>query len=63
MTNDPKKMSKIKPFLANFEWKGINFPPDKKDLHIFEKNNATIAVNILFVNDDDNDKKMKPVHT
>ena len=44
-----KRISKIKPFINNYNWKDINFPAAKKDWNKFEVNNKNIALNILYV--------------
>ena len=41
-------MTKIKPFINKFDWEGINFPSEKDDWKKFEKNNVTIAHNVLY---------------
>ena len=46
---DPQRISKIKPFINQYDWKGINFPSQKEDWKKFESNNKSIALNILFV--------------
>ena len=46
---DPQKITKINPFINQYNWKGIDFPSQKKDSNEFEKNNKTIALNILYV--------------
>ena len=47
---DPQIISKIKPFIDQYDWKEINFPPNfSKDSKKFELNNKTIAFIILFV--------------
>ena len=46
---DPQRIKKIKPFIDQYNWKGINFPSNKKDWNEFEKNNKTIALNILYI--------------
>ena len=46
---DPQRISKIKPFIDQYDWKGINFPSHKEDWKKFESNNKSIALNILFV--------------
>ena len=47
---DPQRISNIKPFIDQFDWKGINFPPkQEEDWKKFELNNKTIAINILFI--------------
>ena len=44
-----QRISKIKPFIIQCNWKGIDFPSHQEDWKKFEKNNTTIALNILFV--------------
>ena len=46
---DPHRISKIKPFINQYDWKVINFPSHKEDWKKFETNNKSIALNILFV--------------
>ena len=46
---NPQRISKIKPFIDQYNWKGIDFPSQSKDWEKFEQNNKTIALNILFV--------------
>ena len=46
---DPQEISKIKPYISQYNWKDIKFPSHKKDWKKFEQNNKTIALNILFV--------------
>ena len=43
------KNIKNKPFFDRCNWKEINAPSNKKDWNEFEKNNKTIALNILYV--------------
>ena len=43
-----QRISKIKPFIIQYNWKGIDFPSHQKDWKKFEKNNTAIALNILF---------------
>ena len=47
--NHPERISKIKPFINNYNWKDIEFPSNSKDWRRFECNNKAIALNILFV--------------
>ena len=49
--NNPERISKIKPFINNLNWKIINFPPEEQDYKTFEMNNKSIALNILQVNE------------
>ena len=45
----PERISKLKPFINNYNWKGIEFPSHSKDWRKFECNNKAIALNILYV--------------
>ena len=47
--NHPERVSKIKPFIDQYNWKKIDFPPQKKDWKKFESDNISIALNILYV--------------
>ena len=46
--NHPERISKIKPFIDQYNWKDIDFPATSKDWRKFELNNE-IALNILYV--------------
>ena len=46
---NPQRISKIKPFIENYNWKDIDFPSTRKDWNKFELNNNNIALNILYV--------------
>ena len=43
-----ERITKINPFINKYSWKGINFPSEKNDWKKFEKNNVTIALNVLY---------------
>ena len=45
----PRRISKLEPFIDNYNWKDIEFPSYSKDWRKFECNNKTIALNILYV--------------
>ena len=45
----PERISNIKPFIDQYNWKEINFASHKKDCKKFESNNKSIALNILYV--------------
>ena len=45
----PERVSNIKPFINKYNWKGINYPSKIDDWRTFEKNNPTIAINILYI--------------
>ena len=44
-----KKISRIRSFISQYNWEGIEFPTTQKDWKKFEQNNETIAFNILYV--------------
>ena len=43
------RISKLKPFINNYNWDNIDFPAGRKDYSAFEKDNNDIAINILYV--------------
>ena len=43
-----RKITKIKHFINKYKWEGINFPSEKDDWRKLEKNNVTIALNVLY---------------
>ena len=45
---DPQRISKIKPFIDQYNWKDIEFPSTGKDWGRFELNNK-VALNILYI--------------
>ena len=47
--NHPQRVSKIKPFIDQYNWSDIDFPSTSKDWKKFELNNESIALNILYV--------------
>ena len=44
--NNCNRITKIKPYINNFNWNNINFPPIKQDYENFEINNDNISLNI-----------------
>ena len=44
---DPQGITKIKPFINKYKWEGIHYSSEKDDRKKFEKNNVTIALNVL----------------
>ena len=48
INNHPQRISKIKPFIDQYNWNEIDFPSTSKDWKKFELNNE-IAFNILYV--------------
>ena len=49
INNHPQRISKIKPFINQYNWNDIDFPSASKDWKKFELNNESIALNILYV--------------
>ena len=47
--NHPERIANIGPHNGLYNWEGIEFPAGIKDWKRFERNNKTIALNILFV--------------
>ena len=47
--NNPERLTKIKPFIDQYNCKEISFPSHKKDWKKFESNNKSIALNISCV--------------
>ena len=45
------RVSNIKPYINNFNWENINFPPTQQDYKSFEMNSTSVALNILTIND------------
>ena len=45
---DPQGITKIKPFINKYKWEGIHYSSEKDDRKKFEKNNVTIALNVLY---------------
>ena len=46
---DLQRISKLKPFINKYNWEGIEFLVGPKDWIKFERNNKTIALNVLFI--------------
>ena len=45
---DPQRILKIKQFVNKYNWEGIKFSSEKVNWKNFEKNNLTIALNVLY---------------
>ena len=45
----PERISKFKPCINKYNWEGINFPTGSKEWRKFEQNNNTIALTVLYV--------------
>ena len=49
VSNNSERILKIMFFINNFNWDGINFPPQQQDYERFETNNKSITINILHI--------------
>ena len=49
INREPQRISKIKLFIEQYNWKDIDFPSTSKDWKKFALNNESIALNILYV--------------
>ena len=47
--NYPERISKIKPFIDQYNWKEVSFTSHKKDWKKLELNNKSIALNISYM--------------
>ena len=56
INRNPRRISKIKPFINNYKWNDINFPATKKD------NNKNIGLNILYVPYNNKKKSKSPIN-
>ena len=45
----PGRISKLTPFINNYNWNNNEFPSRSKDWKKFEQNNKAIVLNILYV--------------
>ena len=45
---DQKRISRLRPYKNQYNWKELEFPVSIKKIDKFEKNNPGIAVNVLF---------------
>ena len=44
----PERISKLKSYINQYNWKDIKFPMEKEDWKKFEQNKKEIALNVLF---------------
>ena len=49
INKDPQRVSKIKPFINQYNWNDIDFSSTGKDWKKIELTNESIALNILYV--------------
>ena len=47
--NNLDRISKIKPLINKYNWKGINYPSGKDDWKKFEESNVTVTFNVFYV--------------
>ena len=45
----PERVSNIKPFTNKYKWERINYPSKIDNWKGSEKNNSTIALNVLYI--------------
>ena len=50
LKKDHQRISRLRPYEKQYNWKGLEFPVSIKKIDKFEKNNPGIAVNVLFSN-------------
>ena len=44
-----KNINSVKPIINKYKWKEINYPSKIDDWKTIEKNNPTVALNILYI--------------
>ena len=47
--SNQQRISKLKPYINKYNWRGREFPAGPKEWQRFEQNNKTIALNILYI--------------
>ena len=47
--SNPQRISKLKPYINKYNWKGINVPAGSKEWQKFDRNNDAITLNVLHV--------------
>ena len=57
---NPERISKLKEYSNQYNWKDIKFSSDKEEWEKFEQNNKEIASNVLFV--PHNKKEIEPAY-
>ena len=61
--NNFNRITKIKPYINNFNWNNINFPPTEQGYKQFEMNSNIIALNIYQINNEKIRQLYKSNHT
>ena len=51
---DPQRLTKLKPFIDKYNWKGINCPSEKGDWKKIGKSNVTIPFHVLYAQKEKN---------
>ena len=46
---NPERITKIKPFMNKYKWKGIHFQSEKDDWTKADKNIVNVAFNVFYV--------------
>ena len=46
---NPQRIWKLKPYINKYNWEGIDFPAGSKEWQKFERNNKTVALNVLYI--------------
>ena len=52
--NRPQRITKIKPFINEYKWEGVNFPSENDDWKKIEKINVTTALYVLYAKKEKN---------
>ena len=45
----PERLSKLQPYINKYNWEEVDFPAGPEVWQKFERNNKTIALNLLFI--------------
>ena len=57
-----ERISKLEPYSKQYNWKNISFPAKQDDWKKFERNNPTVALNVLYIDyegDEEGEKYLK----
>ena len=56
--NHPERISNLKSYINDYNWQGLEFPTQSRDWEKFEKNDKSIALNILFASNGTKDIRL-----
>ena len=56
---NPERISKLKPYVEQYDWSGIKFPTSSNQWIKFKKQNPRVALNVLYV---DGEKQIKQAY-